>query len=91
MSRRITLKCSEETKQRFDELKRDGETTDGLLNRAFDALKADEQSGGSPGVPRCTDCGANAHIWTVEDGMLVCGVCADGDIDLQEDHPAAVE
>ena len=38
MSRK-TLKVSEETKDRLDELKREGETTDGVLNRAFDALE----------------------------------------------------
>jgi hypothetical protein len=42
MTERKTLKCSPDTKARFDQLKRDGETTDGLLNRAFDALEADE-------------------------------------------------
>lgn len=38
---RKTLKVSEETKERLDELKREGETTDGVLNRAFDALEDD--------------------------------------------------
>lgn len=42
MPDRKTLKIHSKTKDRLDELKRDGETTDGLLNRAFDALEADE-------------------------------------------------
>jgi hypothetical protein len=82
---RKTLKCNEETKERFDDLKRDGETTDGFLNRAMDALEADEADDQYPGAPRCTNCGNKAHVWTVEDGMLVCGLCADGDIELEID------
>lgn len=38
---RNTLKIHDETKDRLDELKREGETIDGLLNRAFDALEED--------------------------------------------------
>lgn len=81
MTERKTLKCSPETKARFDELKRDGETTDGLLNRAFDALEADADRDQWPGVPRCSDCGAIAHVWTVEGGQLLCPQCAEGDVD----------
>lgn len=77
--RRKTLKTSEETKSRLDKLKRGGETVDGILNRAFDALEADE-SDQDGSVPRCTDCQCEAEDWTVEDGQLVCGVCADADI-----------
>ncbi len=38
---RKTLKINEETKDRLDELKRDGETWDGFLRRAADALEED--------------------------------------------------
>lgn len=80
MTDRKNLKVSPDTKARLDELKRDGETTDGLLNRAFDALDADENRDQQPGAPRCTDCGAIAHAWTVEGGQLVCGNCAEGEV-----------
>ncbi len=73
---RKTLKVSEETKARLDELKRDGETWDGLLRRAADAVEADESGDQYPNTPRCTECGNKAQAWTVEDGMLVCGLCA---------------
>lgn len=78
---RKTLKPSEETKDRLDSLKRGGETVDGILNRAFDALEADESDQNGT-VPRCTDCQCQAEVWTVEDGQLVCGVCADSDVEL---------
>lgn len=78
---RKNIKAQPDTKERLNGLKRDGETWDGLLLRAADALEADEDRDQWPGAPRCTDCGAIAHAWTVENGMLVCGVCADGEID----------
>lgn len=81
MSRK-NIKVQPDTKGRLKDLKRDGETQDGLLNRAFDALEADEDRDQWPGAPRCTDCGSIAHAWTVENGMLVCGVCAEGGIDI---------
>ena len=81
MSRK-NIKVQPDTKDRLKDLKRDGETQDGLLNRAFDALEADEDRDQWPGAPRCTDCGSIAHAWTVENGMLVCGVCAEGDIEI---------
>lgn len=82
MSDRKNLKVNPTTKDRFDALKKVGETTDGLLHRAFDALEAggDDQY---PGAPRCTECRSVAHAWTVEGGNLVCGGCADGEIDLE--------
>jgi hypothetical protein len=43
MSNRKTLKVQPETKERLEILK-DGETVDGLLNRAFDELEK-QQSG----------------------------------------------
>ena len=82
MTERKTLKVKEGTKARLDEHKRDGETTDGLLQRAFDALEADEADEQYPGAPRCTECHAVAHVWTVEGGQLVCDACAEDDVDL---------
>jgi len=82
MSGRKTIKSQPETKERLDELKRDGETVDGLLNRAFDALEAADGKGDGYTLPRCTECTNKAQIWTVEDGDLVCGLCADSDIEL---------
>jgi rubrerythrin len=81
MTERKTLKCSPDTKARFDMIKRDGETTDGLLNRAFDALEAEENRERAPGVPRCSDCGSIADVWTVEEGDLLCPLCAEGEVD----------
>lgn len=73
---RKTMKINAETKSRIADLKRDGETWDGLLMRAADALQTDEDTATAPGTPRCTDCKAKAHCWTVEEGQLVCGACA---------------
>lgn len=61
--------------------KRGGETVDGMLNRAFDALEVDESTQNGS-VPRCTDCQCQAEVWTVEDGQLVCGASADSNIEL---------
>jgi len=83
MSDRKNLKVNPTTKERFDALKKSGETVDGLLHRAFDALEAQEESEQYPDVPRCTDCGWVAHAWTVEDGMLLCGSCADAEIVIE--------
>jgi hypothetical protein len=81
MTARKTLKIQPETKKRLDELKRDGETVDGLLTRAADALEADDQDDGNT-LPRCSECTNRAQVWTVEDGDLVCGLCAESDIEL---------
>lgn len=78
---RVNIKADEETRDRLRELKRHGETWDGLLARAADAVERDEDRKQRPGAPRCTDCNAIADIWTVENGELVCGVCAEGDIE----------
>ena len=77
MSRK-TLKCSEETKRRFDALKREGETTDGLLNRAFDELEAEERRG-DKSAPVCAKCGSATQRWTIINGSAVCPDCADVD------------
>jgi len=76
---RVNIKTQETTRDRLRELKRDGETWDGLLVRAAKALETEEADDGYL-APRCTECGNKAHAWTVEDGMLVCGVCADGPV-----------
>jgi hypothetical protein len=77
---RVNIKTGTETRERLRELKRDGETWGGLLIRAAKALEADQEDDRYP-APRCSDCGAKAHAWTVEDGMLVCGSCADGPVE----------
>lgn len=84
MSDRVNIKADTDTREQLQELKRDGETWDGLLLRAADALEAEEDRDQYPGAPRCTDCSAIAHVWTVEDGMLVCGACASKDIEVGE-------
>ena len=73
-----TIKPNPETKARLDELKRDGETWDGFLNRAADAVEATREKDGH--VPVCTGCANRATEWTVEDGNLVCTLCAKGDL-----------
>ena len=85
MSDRVNIKADESTRDRLRELKRDVETWDGLLLRAADALESAADREQWPGAPRCTDCGAIAHAWTVENGALVCGSCADGEIDAPID------
>jgi hypothetical protein len=82
MTDRVNIKADETARDRLRALKRDGETWDGLLLRAADAIEDDEDRDQWPGAPRCTDCGAIAHAWTVENGMLVCGSCAEGEIDV---------
>jgi len=76
---RVNIKTQETIRDRLRDLKREGETWDGVLIRAAKGLEAAETDDRYP-APRCTDCRAKAHIWTVEDGMLVCGVCADGPV-----------
>lgn len=80
---RTNLKLDKDTKDRLDELKRDGETWDGFFRRAADALEADEDRQMRPGAPRCTECGNITDVWTVEGGRLLCGLCADGEIELE--------
>lgn len=79
MTERKTLKISPATKRQLDDLKRDGETTDGLLSRAFDALEETETRGGQQGPPICTGCGDIAPTWTLIDGNAHCEDCADVD------------
>lgn len=82
MTNRVNIKTNEETRERLQDVKRDGETWDGLLKRAADAIKRDERREQYPGAPRCTECHAISHVWTVEGGMLVCGECVDVEIEL---------
>ena len=79
MSECKTLKVSPTTKSRLDNFKRDGETTDGLLDRAFDALEEHERRGGQQTAPACAECGASVTTWTIIDGNAVCEECADVD------------
>lgn len=85
MTDRVNIKTDEKTRNRLQTLKRDGETWGGLLRRAAEALEADEAGDQYPGTPRCTDCGAQAHVWTVEGGSLVCGSCADDPVAFPDD------
>lgn len=84
MTDRVNIKADVETRERLSELKRGGETWDGVLLRAADALEAEEGRDQYPGAPRCTDCTAVANEWTVEGGRLLCGGCAEGEITLGE-------
>jgi broad specificity phosphatase PhoE len=77
MSERVNIKTDETTRDRLQELKRDGETWDGLLNRAADALEDLERQGGQAGVPVCASCGTLATAWTLIDGAVHCEDCAD--------------
>jgi hypothetical protein len=73
MSDRVNIKTDEATRDRLSGLKRDGETWDGLLKRAADALDTD-QRGRPPGV--CSACGTALDAWTVVDGDALCLECA---------------
>jgi len=70
---RVNIKTSPGTRSRLRELKRDGETWDGLLQRAADALDTDAR-GQPPGV--CSACGTALDSWTVVDGDALCLECA---------------
>lgn len=84
MSQRVNIKADESTRDRLRQLKRHGETWDGLLLRAADALEAEEDREQHSGAPRCTECGAIAHGWTIQDGCLICGSCTDwGEDDIE--------
>ncbi|WP_297886692.1 hypothetical protein [uncultured Halorubrum sp.] len=55
---RVNLKLDISTRSRLGELKRDGETWDGVLTRAAEALE--EREDGPARGPVCEDCGAVA-------------------------------
>jgi len=76
MTDRKTLKIHPETKARLDDLK-DGETTDGLLNRAFDALEEQRRRGNQQSAPICGTCGERVTTWTLIEGAVACEDCAD--------------
>ena len=72
---RVNLKIDISTRSRLSELKRTGETWDGLLNRAADSLKG--QTEGRSSIPICSDCGDLAPTWTLRDGSIHCMDCAE--------------
>ena len=74
---RVNIKADEATRAQLQALKRDGETWDGLLRRAAEALEEREQKGGQSGTPVCASCGKVVAIWTLVDGAVRCEDCAD--------------
>jgi hypothetical protein len=74
---RVNIKADEATRDRLHGLKRDGETWDGLLRRAAEALEERERKGGQPGMPFCASCGTAVDVWTLVDGEARCEDCAD--------------
>lgn len=76
---RVNIKADETTRDRLRGLKRDGETWDGLLNRAADALEEHERRGGQQTAPVCAGCGNATSTWTIIDGNAFCEECADVD------------
>lgn len=78
MDDRKNLKIDHDTFERLSDAKRDGETWDGFFNRVVDTIESDQET--DDHVPVCTGCGNRATEWTVEDGNLVCTLCAKGDL-----------
>ena len=76
---RVNIKADEPTRDRLRGLKRNGETWDGLLNRAADALEEEVRRAGQQTAPVCAECGATVTTWTIIDGNAVCEDCADVD------------
>jgi len=74
---RVNIKADEATRAQLRALKRDGETWDGLLRRAAEALEERERKGGQSGTPVCASCGKVVAIWTLVDGAVRCEDCAD--------------
>ena len=74
---RVNIKADEVTRDRLRGLKRDGETWDGLLLRAAEALEERERKGGQSGTPICASCGELVAAWTLVDGAVRCENCAD--------------
>lgn len=77
MSDRVDIRVSPDTKAAFQEYKRDGETWDGVVMRAADALDEQERKGGQAGIPVCSSCSSLATAWTLIDGAVHCEDCAD--------------
>jgi hypothetical protein len=74
---RVNIKSQESTRDRLRGLKRDGETWDGLLLRAAEALEEHERRGGQQTAPVCAECGEATSIWTIIDASAFCEDCAD--------------
>jgi hypothetical protein len=74
---RVNIKADEATRDRLRGLKRNGETWDGLLIRAAEALEERERKGGQSGAPVCASCGELVSAWTLVDGAVRCEDCAD--------------
>lgn len=85
MSKRVNIKVDKETRERIAQQKREGETWDGLLRRAADALDDRAAGRSTPGV--CASCGDGLSTWTVVDGDALCLDCAG--IDESEALPDA--
>lgn len=79
MSERVNIKADEATRDRLRELKRDGETWDGLLLRAVEAVEDRQRKGGQSGTPVCASCGSFATAWTLIEGSVRCEDCSDVD------------
>jgi len=79
---RVNIKADEMTRDRLRGLKRNGETWDGLLLRAADALEEQERRGGQQTAPNCAECGDATSTWTVIDGSAVCEGCAGVDFGI---------
>lgn len=77
MSDRVNIKVDETTRSRLSAHKRDGETWDGLLIRAAEALEQLERPGETSSVPICLNCGEPATTWTLIEGTVRCKECAD--------------
>jgi hypothetical protein len=73
---RVNIKADEATRAQLRALKRDGETWDGLLRRAAEALEERERKGGQSGTPVCASCGELVAAWTLVDGAVRCENCA---------------
>ena len=74
---RVNIKADEATRAQLQALKRDGETWDGLLLRAVEALEERERRDGQIGTPFCVNCGTAVEVWTLVDGEARCEDCAD--------------
>ena len=71
---RVNLKLDVSTRSRLGELKRDGETWDGVLTRAAEALEEPEDE--SARGPVCDECEEVAATWRLRGGTVVCTDCA---------------
>jgi hypothetical protein len=74
---RVNIKTDETTRDRLRSVKRNGETWDGLLLRAAEALEEHDRRGGQQTAPVCAECGEATSTWTIIDGSAFCEDCAD--------------